>query len=162
MKKICCLLSFICSRVLQCSTWSVYRWFYTIQSYSGSLFMWPIFITPYNLPTKMCMKEYNIFLTLVIPGPWHPGRNIDVYLRPLVDELRVLRSDGIHTYDVPKKQNFVMRAALMWTISDFSTYGMLSGWSTHKKLACPYCMKNTKSFQLGHSDKCLIMCLNYH
>ena len=30
---------------------------------------WPVFITPYNLPLKMCMKEYNIFLTLVIPRP---------------------------------------------------------------------------------------------
>ena len=28
---------------------------------------WPVFITPYNLPPGMCMKEHNIFLTLVIP-----------------------------------------------------------------------------------------------
>ena len=88
---------------------------------------WPVFITPYNLPPGMCMKEYNIFLILVILGPRHLGRSIDIYLRPLVDELRVLWSDGIHTYDVSKKQNFVMKAVLMWTISDFSTYGMLSG-----------------------------------
>ena len=107
---------------------------------------WSIFITLYNLPPRMYMKEHNIFLTLVIPRPWYLGRNIDVYLRPLVDELRVLWSDGIHTYDVSKKQNFVMKAALMWTISDFSTYWMLSDWSTHKKIACPYFIKNTKSF----------------
>ena len=92
------------------------------------------------------MKEHNIFLTLVIPGPRHPGRNIDVYLRPLVDELRVLWSNEIRTYDVSKKHNFVMKPALMWTISDFPAYGMLSGWSTHGKLACPYCMEKTKSF----------------
>ena len=73
------------------------------------------------------MKEYNIFHTLVIPGPRHPSRNIDIYLRPLVDKLRVLWSNGIHTYDVSKKKNFVMKAALMWTISEFSAYGMSSG-----------------------------------
>ena len=73
------------------------------------------------------MKEHNIFLTLVIPGPRYLGKNIDVYLRPLDDELRVLWSYGIHTYDVSKKQNFIMKAALMWTISDFFAYGMLSG-----------------------------------
>ena len=101
----------------------------------------------------MCMKEYNIFLTLVIPGPRHLGRNINVYLRPLVDELRVLWSDRIHTYDVSKKQNFVMKAALIWTISDFSTYGMLLRWSTHGKFACPYCMENSKSLQLEHDHK---------
>ena len=67
---------------------------------------WPVFITPYNLSLGMCMKEYNIFLILVIPGPRHLGKNIDVYLRAFVDELRVLWSDGIRTYDVPKKQNF--------------------------------------------------------
>ena len=101
----------------------------------------------------MCMKEYNIFLTLVIPGLRHTGRNIDVYLRLLVDELRVLWSDEICTYDVSKKQNFIMKATLMWTISNFPAYEILSSWSTHGELACPYCMKNTKSFQLEHGHK---------
>jgi hypothetical protein len=36
----------------------------------------------------------------------------------------------------------------MWTINDFPAYGMLSGWSTHGKLACPYCMENNKAFTL--------------
>jgi hypothetical protein len=30
------------------------------------------------------------------------------------------------TYDVLRKQNFFMRAALMWTINDFLVYGMVS------------------------------------
>jgi len=33
---------------------------------------------------------------------------------------------------------FFMKAALMWTINDFPAYGMLSGWSTHGRLACPW------------------------
>ncbi|KAL8134185.1 hypothetical protein AgCh_009299 [Apium graveolens] len=40
------------------------------------------------------------------------------------------------------------RATLMWTISNFRAYGMLSGWSIHGKLACLYCMDHTKSFTL--------------
>ncbi|GKV24900.1 hypothetical protein SLEP1_g34441 [Rubroshorea leprosula] len=32
-------------------------------------------------------------------------------------------------------------------------YGMLSGWSTHGKLSCPYCMENTKAFQLQYGRK---------
>jgi hypothetical protein len=39
-----------------------------------------------------------------------------------------------------------MRAALMLTINDFPAYGMVSGWSTHEKLACPYYMENNKVF----------------
>jgi hypothetical protein len=36
----------------------------------------------------------------------------------------------------------------MWTINNFSSYEMVSGWSTHVKLACPYCMENNKIFTL--------------
>ena len=41
----------------------------------------------------------------------------------------------------------------MWTISDFPTYSMLSGWSTHGKNACPYCMSDSMAFYLRHSRK---------
>jgi hypothetical protein len=46
-----------------------------------------------------------------------------------------------------------MRAALIWTINDFSAYEMVSGWSTHGKLACPYCMENNKAFTLTNGGK---------
>ena len=41
----------------------------------------------------------------------------------------------------------------MWTINDFPAYGMVSGWSTHGKLACPYCMGNNKAFTLTNRGK---------
>jgi len=46
-----------------------------------------------------------------------------------------------------------MIAALMWTINNFPPYGMVSGWSTHEKLACPYCMENNKAFTLTNGGK---------
>jgi len=46
-----------------------------------------------------------------------------------------------------------MRVALMWTINDFPAYGMVSCWSTHGKLAYPYCMKNNKAFTLTNGGK---------
>ena len=46
-----------------------------------------------------------------------------------------------------------MRVALLWTISDFLAYGMLSGWSTHEKLAYPYRMERTKAFTLEKGGK---------
>ena len=79
---------------------------HTVASYS----CWLVFITLYNLPPRMCMKEHNIFLILVILGPRHPGRSIDVYLRLLIDELKFLWLDSIYTFDVSKKQNFIMKA----------------------------------------------------
>ncbi|KAG8382891.1 hypothetical protein BUALT_Bualt05G0126400 [Buddleja alternifolia] len=92
---------------------------------------WPVIVTPYNLPPWMCMDRPYMFLTLLVPGPKSPGRSLDVYLQPLIDELKTLWDVGVETYDVSRKQNFQMKATLMWTISDFPAYGMLSGWSTH-------------------------------
>ncbi|GKF92548.1 transposon, En/Spm-like protein, partial [Tanacetum coccineum] len=112
---------------------------------------WPIFVTPYNLTPWMCMEEGVIFLTLIILGPHNLRKNIDVYLRPLIEELKMLwKKDGVTTYDVSTEQNFQMRSALLCTINDFPAYGMLSGWSTHRKLSCPYCMENTMAFTLKH------------
>ena len=101
----------------------------------------------------MCMRLEFMFLSTVIPGPNSPGWNIDVCLRPLIDELTQLWSSGALTYDISRQQNFLIRAALMWTINDFPVYGMFSSWSTHRKLACPYCMENNKAFTLANGGK---------
>ncbi|XP_045831211.1 uncharacterized protein LOC123922548 [Trifolium pratense] len=114
---------------------------------------WPIIVTPYNLPPWMCMTTPYMFLTMIIPGPRNPKAKIDVYLQPLIDELKFLWEEGALTYDISRKQNFVMRAALMWTVNDFPAYGMLSGWMTAGKLACPYCMEHSKAFYLKNGGK---------
>jgi len=99
------------------------------------------------------MTKPYMFLTCLIPGSTNPTKKIDVYLQPLIDDLQLLRNEGVFTYDISTKENFVMRACLMWTINDFPAYGMLSGWGTKGKLGCPYCMQDTKAFQLRHGCK---------
>ncbi|CAL2256573.1 unnamed protein product [Prunus armeniaca] len=115
--------------------------------------IWPVLIYPYNLPPWMCMKEPYVFMTLHIPGPKGPCHDIDVYMRPLIDELRTLWEIGVETYDIYAKQNFHMRAALLWTINDYLAYAYMSGWSTSGKLACPYCASNTSHCRLSHGSK---------
>lgn len=88
---------------------------------------WPVIIFVYNLPPGMCMKNPYMFLSLIIPGPQSPGKYIDVFLRPLIVEVKMLLSVGVTTYDACRKQNFQMRVALMGTISNFHAYVMLSG-----------------------------------
>jgi hypothetical protein len=107
---------------------------------------WPVIVTPYNLPPWMCMKDPVIFLTIIIQRPKNPKHKVDVYLQPLIDELNKLWCEGVPTYDISKKQNFQLQAALLWTINNFPTYVMLSGWSTTGKVVCPYFMEHTKSF----------------
>ena len=121
----------------------------TGQQYSS----WPVIVTPYNLPPWMCMKDEYMFLSIIVPGPRNPKEKLDVFLQPLIAELKHLWEVGVQTYDVSSKQNFQMRVALLWTISDFLAYSMLSGWSTAGKLACPYCMENFDAFSLSKGGK---------
>ena len=78
------------------------------------------------------MKHTSLILFMIIPGKQMPGNNIDVYLQPLVDELRELWNDGVKSFDSSLNETFRMRVALMWTISDFPDLGILSGWNTHR------------------------------
>ncbi|XP_024014993.1 uncharacterized protein LOC112088874 [Eutrema salsugineum] len=115
--------------------------------------LWPVIVTPYNLPPSLCMKREFLFLTVLVPGPEHPKRSLDVFLQPLIHELQYLWEHGVQAFDISSQQNFIMCVVLMWTIGDFPAYGMLSGWTTHGRLSCPYCQDNTDAFQLKNGRK---------
>lgn len=114
---------------------------------------WPVFVTPYNLPPGMCLKKENIFLSLVIPGPDHPGKNLDVYMQPLYDDLEKLWSEGVVTYDSYTKKTFRLKACYFWSVSDFPALGMVSGHSTHGKFACPVCLGGLSAIWLAKGTK---------
>ncbi|GJX68699.1 hypothetical protein Tco_0304426 [Tanacetum coccineum] len=99
------------------------------QSYS----MWPVILTTYNTPPWICMKESSFMLTCLIPGPKSPGKDMDVYLQPLVKELKTLW----------KKPG---------TISDFPARSSLSGWSGQGYLACPTCNEETPSTRVNRKS----------
>ena len=67
-----------------------------------------------------------MFLSVIVIGPNNPKNKIDVFLQSLIVKLKQLWNVGVQTYDVSWKQNFQMRVALMWTISDFPTYFVTS------------------------------------
>ncbi|XXG62527.1 hypothetical protein AAC387_Pa05g0867 [Persea americana] len=114
---------------------------------------WPVILIPYNLPPWMCMKQKYFMLSLLIPGLKSPGNDIDVYLQPLVEELKELWIDGVETYYASLKEKIQMHAAILWTISDFPAYANLSGWSTKGEKACPSCNKETHSVRLKNGHK---------
>ncbi|CAN1125381.1 hypothetical protein LINPERPRIM_LOCUS31644 [Linum perenne] len=114
---------------------------------------WHVLLTIYNWAPWLCMKQPSFILFILIPGPSSPGDKIDVFLKPLIDELHDLWVHGLPTYDAKEKETFQLHAALMWTINDFPAYGMLSGWRTKTKYACPTCGFNTWSMWLVHGGK---------
>nr|GEY26415.1 hypothetical protein [Tanacetum cinerariifolium] len=97
--------------------------------------------------TSMVMYEREFFmLTLLIPCPKSLSKDIDVYLRPLIEDLKVLMDEkGVETIDVASGQKFNMRAMVLWTINDFPASSSLSGWSGQGYKACPTCNKDTLS-----------------
>ncbi|XP_028119696.1 uncharacterized protein LOC114317185 [Camellia sinensis] len=122
--------------------------FNPFRNMTTSYSMWPVILMPYNLPSWKCMKEPFSMMSLLIPGQSAPRRDIDVYLRPLIEELKELWGDGVRTYDAKNEESFRMHAALMWTINDFPAYGNMSGWTTKGYLACPTCNEDASSQRL--------------
>lgn len=118
---------------------------------------WPVILVIYNLPPNVCMSHENLMLTLLIPGPKQPGNDIDIYLEPLVDDLKELWNNGVEVYDASTKSMFNLKAILMWTINDFPAYGNLAGCTTKGELACPVCGPNTCSQWLSFTKKMVYM-----
>ena len=105
------------------------------------------------------MKPENLILSTLISGPSFPKNNINVFMQPLMAELIELWNEGIETYDALTNQNFILRASILCTISNFPGYAMLSGWSTKGYLGCPVCNYETSSTYLKYSNK---MCYMNH
>ena len=113
---------------------------------------WPVTLCMYNLPPWMCMKRKFIMMPVLIQGPKQPGNDIDVYLRPLVEELSQLwNGNGVRTWDEHKQEEFDLKALLFVTINDWPALGNLSGQTNKGYQACTHCLDDTESIYL---DKC--------
>ena len=113
---------------------------------------WPVTLCMYNLPPWMCMKRKFIMMPVLIQGPKQPGNDIDVYLRPLVEELLQLwNGNGVRTWDEHKQEEFNLHALLFVTINDWPALSNLSGQTNKGYHACTHCLDDTESIYL---DKC--------
>ncbi|XP_074277101.1 uncharacterized protein LOC141600753 [Silene latifolia] len=99
------------------------------------------------------MKRKYLMLSLLISGPKEPGNDIDVYLAPLLHDLKTLWDEGIEVFDAYQKSFFNLKAMLLCTISDFPAYGNLCGHTVHGKEACPLCAEDVDSSYLRFSRK---------
>ncbi|CAL9029977.1 unnamed protein product, partial [Prunus brigantina] len=94
-----------------------------------------------------------IMLTLLISFPKQPENDIDVYLEPLIDDLKSLW-DGIRgVYDAHIGEYFTLRGVLLWTVNDFAAYGNLSDCVVKGYKNCPICGDDTPSHRLKNGHK---------
>lgn len=79
---------------------------------------WPVVIMIYNLSSWNCTKPEYRLLSSIIPGPKEPGQDIDIYLHPLIEELKELWKVEIETFD----------AATLQLIRHFNAVLIYYGW----------------------------------
>ena len=90
---------------------------------------WPVTLCIYNLPPWLCMKRKFIMMPVLITGPKQPGNDIDVYLKPLIEDLLLL-------WDAHAEDHFNLRALLFVTTNDWPALSNLSGQSNKGYRAC--------------------------
>jgi hypothetical protein len=119
--------------------------------------IWPGILIPFNFPPSMCMKDSNFILSVLIPGRSSVGNDMDVYFQPLVYDLLDMFVNGVRTYDASKGEYFQLRAAILWTITDYPGLGSVSGFVTSGEAACPDCHSLICSLRLGNGSKTCYM-----
>ena len=97
-------------------------------------------------------------MPVLIPGPKQPGNDIDVYLKPLVDDLLLLwKEEGVAMWDAHAEEHFNLRALLFVTTNDWPALSSLSGQSNKGYRACTHCLEETDSMYLKHCRKIVYM-----
>ena len=92
-------------------------------------------------------------MSVLISGLYQPGVNIDVFLRPLIDDFQKLwKEEGIRIYDGFRKERFNLRAKLFTTITDILGHRSVSGQSKGEK-DCFQCLDDTETVWQNNSKK---------
>ena len=60
---------------------------------------WSVLLMIYDLPPWLCMMQKYIMLCMMIAGPRQSGNDIDVYLIPLIEDLKKLWVDGVDVFN---------------------------------------------------------------
>nr|XP_020159405.1 uncharacterized protein LOC109744661 [Aegilops tauschii subsp. strangulata] len=114
---------------------------------------WPVFVIPLNLPPSAIMQCKTMFLSLIIPGPEYSGKNLSVFMQPLVDDLHHSWYFPRLTYDRHLQKNFLMKVWLQYYMHDFPGYALFCGWCTSGKMPCPVCVRALRFIWLKKGGK---------
>jgi hypothetical protein len=97
-------------------------------------------------------KRKYMMMPMLISGPQQPGINIDVYLRPLIDDMKKLWSSSIQVYDAIEKKPFTLHGMILCTVTDIPGGRSVCGQCKGGK-DCMHCLDDTKTIWLNHSKK---------
>jgi Transposase family tnp2 len=94
-----------------------------------------------------------MLMSLLISGPRQLSNDIDVFLAPLLHELKQLWVEGRRVWDAYKQEYFTLFVMIFYTINDFPAYDNLSGYKVKGAKACPICLEDTCSYWMKETKK---------
>jgi hypothetical protein len=87
----------------------------------------PVILTIYNLPPLLCQKRKYLLLTILISRPTQPSVDMDVFLEPLIKDLKKLWEEGVAMWNEFRREPFTLKAMIFITINDYPALFSLSG-----------------------------------
>ena len=100
---------------------------YSLQNTNYSI--WSVVVINNNIPPWLSVKNENFMLALIVSRR-RQVKNMDVYLQPMVDELKELW-DGINVYNVSRpiaeERIFTLYGMCAYTTHDYPSLGVFSG-----------------------------------
>jgi hypothetical protein len=117
---------------------------------------WPVILTIYNLPPWWIQKQKYILLTILISGLTQPEVDMDVFLEPLMEDMKILWETGVQMLDEYRKDLFTLRVIIFVTINDYPALFTLSG-QFKGKVGFTICIDGTACVSLTASKKIMHM-----
>jgi hypothetical protein len=93
---------------------------------------------------------------MIISGPKQPCNDIDVFLEPLMEDMKILWEDGVNMMDASLKKEFTLKAIIFVTIIDYPDLFLLLG-QIKGKSGCVVCIDGTYFTYLNASKKLVYM-----
>jgi hypothetical protein len=118
---------------------------------------WPVILAMYNLLTWLCHKRKYIMLSILIQGPKQADIDIDVFLKPLMEDIAKLCNEGVHIWNQYQHEYFTLYVIIFVCIHDAPGGFTVSGQTKGKSGACPVCIDETASVYLSSSRKLVYM-----
>jgi hypothetical protein len=119
---------------------------------SNSHSVWLELLSIYNIPPWLCNKRKYMMMLILISDPQQPGININVYLGPLMDDMKKLWLEGIQIYDVFKKEPFTLHGMILCTVTALPSGRSVSRQCKGEK-DCMHYLDDIETIWLNHSKK---------
>lgn len=106
----------------------------------GKWSVWPMLLLNYNLSPAIRSKQENLILISLIPGPSQKEIDLDTFMRPLIEELKVLEVGIDGVWNAFMRNIFKMKAHLCTISGDTPARDKIAGASGSNSYSyCIYC-----------------------